>query len=331
MTQAQVTVGLFAYNQERFVQAALDGVYAQTHRPFRLVICDDGSTDATRSKLEDKLRSCPADIEVVRIYSDVNLGVGGIINHASAHFVGRTLVFMAGDDVSEPERVASAHQAIGTGAAFHYTAVRKMDAEGAFLQQADITQDAECTVADFTSGKMPPIIGASCSYSMDVFTFFGPIDVGLMQEDVILPLRGLLLGAGRFDGRPLVRYRTHATNLFSPSHRQSSTEMAYRNLRFAPSRAAFCRQLRRDLDLFEATGFTGMSTLMEWLRAESEYSKLEMGAVAAECWLGKARFILGQFLKGNATIKQTLKLCLLHLAPFFYGPALKIWVVTIKR
>ena len=330
MSGQQVTVALFAYNQERFVEAALDGVYAQTHRPFRLVVCDDASTDATRLKIEEKLRSCPADIEVVRAYSDANLGIGGIINHASAHFDGQTLVFMAGDDVSEPDRVAVAHQAISAGAGFHYTAVRKMDAAGAFIEEAGIRQDIECAVSDFVSGKMPPVVGASCSYSRDVFTFFGPIDVGLMQEDVILPLRGLLLGGGKFDGRPLVRYRTHDSNLFSPSHRQSSTEMARRHLRFAPSRAAFCRQLNRDLAHLRAAKSQMHQALSEWLQKETKYSDLESGMLAAKSWLGRAVFLLARAIRLEAPPRSLIKLSLLGLAPALYGPTLRLWASAKK-
>ncbi len=330
MSGQQVTVALFAYNQERFVEAALDGVYAQNFRPFRLVVCDDASTDATRARIEDKLRSCPADIEVVRAYSDANLGIGGIINHASAHFVGRTTVFMAGDDVSEPDRVRAAHQAISGGAGLHYTAVRKMDAAGAFIEEAGIRQNAECAVSDFVSGKTPPVVGASCSYSRDVFTFFGPIDVGLMQEDVILPLRGLLLGGGKFDGRALVRYRIHAGNLFSPSHGQVSSEMARRILRFAPSRAAFCRQLRRDLALAQSAQSSVQAALSAWLKVEVDYSELETDVLAAGSWFGRAGLFGRRLLTGRASFRHVLKLFLLTLAPFLYGPTLKIWSAIRK-
>ncbi len=330
MSGQQVTVALFAYNQERFIEAALDGVYAQNFRPFRLVVCDDASTDATRARIEDKLRSCPADIEVVRAYSDANLGIGGIINHASAHFVGRTTVFMAGDDVSEPDRVRAAHQAISGGAGLHYTAVRKMDAAGAFIEEAGIRQNAECAVSDFVSGKTPPVVGASCSYSRDVFTFFGPIDVGLMQEDVILPLRGLLLGGGKFDGRALVRYRTHEGNLFSPSHRQSSSEMARRHLRFAPSRAAFCRQLDRDLARLKEAKSQTHPALSEWLETETEYSDLESRMLTARSWTGRAAFLLARAIRLQAPLRSLIKLSLLGLAPALYGPTLRLWA-SVKK
>lgn len=330
MSGHQVTVALFAYNQERFVEAALDGVFAQNFRPFRLVVCDDASTDATRARIEDKLRSCPADIEVVRAFAETNLGIGGIINHASAHFVGRTTVFMAGDDVSEPDRVRAAHQAIGAGCGFHYSAVRKTDAAGVFVEEAGMRQDMECTVSDFVSGKMPPVVGASCSYSRDVFSFFGPIDEGLMQEDIILPLRGMLLTRARFDGRALVRYRTHDSNLFSPSHRQSSSEMARRILRFAPSRAAFCRQLRRDLALVQLAQSSVQPAPSAWLRAESDYSELETDVLAAGSWFGRAGLLGRRLLTGRASFQHVLKLSLLTLAPFLYGPTLRIWSAIRK-
>lgn len=330
MSENQVTLALFAYNQERFVEAALDSVFAQTYRPFRLVVCDDASTDSTREKMERKLRGCPAGIEVVRAYAERNLGIGGIINLAAEHFQGEAVVLLAGDDVSEPTRVESAVGAISSGAGFHHTAVRKMDADGVFIEGVPVGQDCAYDVESFIAGTAPAVVGASCSYSREVFTFFAPLDRALMQEDVILPLRGLLLGGGRFTAAPLVRYRTHSGNLFSPSYAQSSTEMARRSLRFAPSRAAFCRQLAADLERMQVAGRPIPDSVRRWLKNESDYSTLEMELLSRPSWLGKACHLAAQVLPGRASFRHAAKVALVQLFPFLYGPAIRLWAAGRK-
>lgn len=42
-----VSVVLTAYNQERFISAALKSAIDQTYRPLEIIVVDDASTDAT--------------------------------------------------------------------------------------------------------------------------------------------------------------------------------------------------------------------------------------------------------------------------------------------
>lgn len=47
-----ISVAIATYNGDRFLQAQLDSLYAQTHLPDEVVVCDDCSTDGTASILE---------------------------------------------------------------------------------------------------------------------------------------------------------------------------------------------------------------------------------------------------------------------------------------
>src|SRR6185436_17952523 len=52
MNEPQISVLMSAYNAERYVQAAVEGVLNQTCGDFEFIIIDDGSTDRTSSILD---------------------------------------------------------------------------------------------------------------------------------------------------------------------------------------------------------------------------------------------------------------------------------------
>lgn len=42
-----ITFALFAYNQEQFIEEAVQGAFSQTYSPLEIILSDDGSSDQT--------------------------------------------------------------------------------------------------------------------------------------------------------------------------------------------------------------------------------------------------------------------------------------------
>ena len=42
-----ITFALFAYNQEKYIEEAVQGAFLQTYSPLEIILSDDGSTDRT--------------------------------------------------------------------------------------------------------------------------------------------------------------------------------------------------------------------------------------------------------------------------------------------
>ena len=176
-------------------------------------------------------------------------------------------------ELSEPERVARTMQLFADARiAFAHTAVSVIDAVGNPVEgrQGECHEDTELSMLGMMLGTDVPIIGASCAYRADVFRAFAELPPRILREDVILPIRGLMLGEGRFLSSKLVRYRTHDGNLHSPSQAQTSADMVQRNLRFADDRAAFCAQLSADIAKARADGRNLPVELDEYLRRETD-------------------------------------------------------------
>ncbi|MEK6951928.1 MAG: glycosyltransferase family 2 protein, partial [Nanoarchaeota archaeon] len=53
MDEILLTMGMIAYNEDKYIEKSLDSLLAQTYKNFILIISDDGSTDRTQQICED--------------------------------------------------------------------------------------------------------------------------------------------------------------------------------------------------------------------------------------------------------------------------------------
>ncbi|MEY4085964.1 MAG: hypothetical protein RLZZ405_152 [Verrucomicrobiota bacterium] len=320
------TYALFAYRQEAFVAAALRGVARQTYRPLEVIVVDDGSPDRTRAVIEDELRSFPADIQVTRIFHESNQGLPAAINAAVRAATGRVIIFGAGDDISAPERVAANMEAFGRpGVTFVHSAVTMIDADGRLLAApAASSSDAVCGLGEVLAGSAQPIVGASCAYAAEVFRRFEALPPGILREDVILPLRALLLGQGRYLSARLVQYRTHAGNLHSLDRPQSSAELVARNLMFAEDRRSFAAQLEKDLGWVVPPEGRPGAALRAYLRRAKAYAAVEQTLLRRRWKPVRLGIILRAWLSRSVSTLAALKLAALFVVPWAYAPLLRL-------
>ena len=87
------------YNEEHYLQDAIDSILAQTVRDFELIIMDDGSKDRTREIL-----SGYQDPRIRVFLNDENCGLTVNLNRALDAAEGRFIARMDGDDIAYPDR-----------------------------------------------------------------------------------------------------------------------------------------------------------------------------------------------------------------------------------
>jgi glycosyltransferase involved in cell wall biosynthesis len=97
-----VSIGLPVHNGEQYLEASIQSLLGQSYRNLELIICDNASTDATRSICE---RIAEGDSRVRYHRNESN--IGGANNHNLTFTLSRGKYFRwaAHDDIAEPELI----------------------------------------------------------------------------------------------------------------------------------------------------------------------------------------------------------------------------------
>lgn len=96
-----ISVIMSVYNEERYVQEAIESVLAQTYRDFEFLVVDDCSTDKTTTILADLAKK---DARIHIMTNTTNLGLTKSLNLALKHAQGANIARMDADDIALPER-----------------------------------------------------------------------------------------------------------------------------------------------------------------------------------------------------------------------------------
>lgn len=98
-----ISVGMPAFNAEKFISEALDSVLGQTFKDFELIVIDDNSSDNTWQIIQTY---SSYDQRIKPLKNNVNLGIAGNRNLVVKHALGKYLAWQDADDISVPNRLA---------------------------------------------------------------------------------------------------------------------------------------------------------------------------------------------------------------------------------
>ncbi len=218
-----MTFGLVAYNQEKYVRAAIDGALAQIGAPMEIILSDDCSTDRTFAIMEEMAANYRGPHEVRARREARNVGLVQHMINLARESRGDLLVIAAGDDVSYPERASAMHEAwITTGAAAVVSRWDEIDEDGAVTRRDvpyphnDVIQmiyGAE-TQAHRVDGKIELVFGGCAAYRRSFWAELPDPPMALMVEDGIASALIILRGEtiARIP-RPLLAYRVLTDSL----------------------------------------------------------------------------------------------------------------------
>lgn len=98
-SQNEVFVVVPSYNHSPFVEKCLRSIIGQTLLPKKLLVIDDGSNDDSPVIIENVLKDCPFDCELI---ARENCGLSATLNEAFAASQGEFFAYLGSDDIWLP-------------------------------------------------------------------------------------------------------------------------------------------------------------------------------------------------------------------------------------
>ena len=220
-----VTLILFSYNQEKYIDEALNGVLSQSYEPLEIIISDDCSRDNTFNVIKNRSDNYHGPHNILAIQNESNIGVVEHINKLMSIASGDIIIIAAGDDISSNNRVAVLVESFIRNPNIYAVCSNAsyIDSSGElgglyFKGNYGIYNKYEMAKQGISF-----VFGAALSWRREIFDKFGPLPTNVRNEDQIIPFRAALLGDVLVIPDVLVKYREHENNLSFWSKMKSGT------------------------------------------------------------------------------------------------------------
>ncbi|WP_026834365.1 glycosyltransferase [Eubacterium xylanophilum] len=221
--RAKVSVIVPVYNCEKYLDACIKSIIAQTYENIELLLIDDGATDNSGEICDKYVKpsgeNIPTEGREVKVFHRDNVGVSRTRNYGISEATGEYVVFVDSDDTIEPDMVE-----------FLVDSVENNDCESAFCG----------TIYDYPDGRTRNFpeervkvnlsgLGAIREILINKIAFAGPVckifrrdaipteffptDISIAEDAVALV--GVLKGMKRVfvDTKPLYHYNRREGSL----------------------------------------------------------------------------------------------------------------------
>lgn len=213
-----VTFILLSYNQEQFIESAVEGALEQDYDNIEFIISDDSSSDSTYKKICAITEKYLPNKNIILNRNEENLGLVRHFNKLLSMSNGDIIVLAAGDDISLKGRVSNTVNIFSNNPNVTFVSFNdnEIDANGNLMStgnRVDYDGIRKFDLEDFTSGKKIPFSGASRAFRKEVYNTFGALDPNGFTEDTPYIIRGLMMGQAAISSDVEICYRKHNNNL----------------------------------------------------------------------------------------------------------------------
>jgi alpha-1,3-rhamnosyltransferase len=205
-----VTVVIPSYNHREFIGAAIDSVLRQSYPSIQLVVIDDGSTDGSVELLE-----ALATKHGFELVTQSNTGVCRALNRAIREYAkGRYIALLGSDDIWALDKIESqmARLHAEPGAEFCYSQAQIFERTPANEVGAPFpSRPREGSVIGHVVFRQHVPAGTML-FTRALYDALGGFDEQLKEEDWDFVIRAAARTRFVAVRRPLLFYRSHATN-----------------------------------------------------------------------------------------------------------------------
>jgi glycosyltransferase involved in cell wall biosynthesis len=197
MVKSSASLGLFCYNQERYVKDSLLSALAQDYEPLEIIFSDDCSTDRSFEIAKEIQDNYTGRHRLIVRRNDENIGIIRHVKSVIAISSGDIFFCAAADDISLANRVSSCMAVFSKNedvVAVH-SKLTVIDDQG-IVQGAwagPSTNDKHSVIKE-AFGYSPLIVGASMCFRKMLIDSFREIDNSCWAEDKVVSFRALLMG-----------------------------------------------------------------------------------------------------------------------------------------
>ena len=258
----RISIAMATYNGARFLPEQLASFVAQERLPDELVVCDDGSTDATMDILHAFAATAPFTVRVER--NEKNLGFVRNFEKALSLCTGDLIFLSDQDDVWLPAKLGRVETEFLADPTIMAT-INDMIITDGELRHNNVTQLENIRVMGF--GERRFVAGCCCAIRREMLSLLFPFPATAFAHDSWIGDVCEALGVRKIIDEPLQLYRRHGSNesdwLLSDPKRVSRTKMVVKSGLASPVEA-WTAHLRR------------LAIMNDWL-ADSEQRLSEVG------------------------------------------------------
>ncbi|MBS1175555.1 MAG: glycosyl transferase [Burkholderiaceae bacterium] len=249
-----VSVVLIAYNQAAFIRSACESILLQTQvEPMEIIWSDDASNDDTFAIMQSIEQAYTGQHTIVLNRMPHNVGLIAHINHVVRMSTGDIIVYAAGDDIAQPNRISKLLNLFQQHphTLLVHSAVQEMDVDGVLLGLAAPAQEKNNLNDIQAARRYSWLIGATCAWQRTLWQVFGDIQYARAYEDMVMAFRAQLLGGPQsivYADQPMVLYRVHTQGLSQAGRNKPNdrTQKRLLDLKNTRIRMAVCQQRLQD-------------------------------------------------------------------------------------
>jgi glycosyltransferase involved in cell wall biosynthesis len=309
-----LSIAMCTYNGARYLGDQLNSILQQTCLPDDMVICDDGSTDATIDMLEQFVRRAPFRVQIY--INPVRLGASKNFEQAVNFCGGQYIALADQDDMWRNDKLAvlSALLEKHPQIAFVFTDALLIDENSKYIgkrlwQSTGFTPQKQ---AQFRNGdQLSPMLrrnmvtGATMMVRSDILRVVPPMIEGVVH-DFWLAFFAIISGYGGMAiTQPTMSYRIHA---------QQSIGLGGSNL---PEQAKYALEI------------SAMSELVSFLQQQQTHPTPVLHRAIALLNARKVHFEARMHIRSQR-IPDRLKLWLAELNTGRYGQFSNAWLGALK-
>lgn len=211
-----VTFAIFSYNQEKYIETAIQSALSQDYPNLEIIVSDDSSEDGTFRKASDIISKYDGN-HTVRL----NKTVTNICT--LSHFFevvdlakGKILIVAAGDDISKPERVTKMVEFWKKKSATAIFSNYQIMNENGVIERDTYSpnQKSELLETVFNKPNKFDLHGASCAYDMNFLKSIPKPTGRFLFEDTYMTFMLSLYNKEIFKmDEALVYYRSHSNSI----------------------------------------------------------------------------------------------------------------------